>query len=315
MRKISLLKAPEFGVSIALVGLFILMSFLSPLFLSGYNLLNILLQSSTYIILSIGMTFVIVTGGIDLSVGSIAVVSGILMAGLMKSGTSVCIAIIAGLAVSTLCGFINGFLVSKVNLPSFIVTLATMSIFQGAALIFSGGLPIYGFPKAFSFLGTGSIFSIPVPVIIAFVCIAVSVWVFKKTRIGHYALAIGDNRQAVRMCGVNVFKYELIVYMINGLATGVAAIITTARLNSAEPLASMSMGLDAVAAVVMSGTSLSGGSGSVTGAIIGSLLMGVLRNGMTLLNVQSYYQNLIIGVVILIAVFIDKIRNSYSYKK
>ncbi|PWJ89022.1 ABC transporter permease [Oceanotoga sp. DSM 15011] len=314
MKKLNILKAPEFGVSIALIGLFILMSFLSPLFLSGYNLINILLQSSTYIILSIGMTFVIVTGGIDLSVGSIAVVSGILMASLMKSGTNVFIAILAGLIISILCGFINGFLVSKINLPSFIVTLATMSIFQGAALIFSGGLPIYGFPKSFSFLGIGSILSIPIPVIIALICIIISIFIFKKTKIGHYALAIGDNRQAVKMCGINIFKYEMIVYMINGFTTGIAAIITTARLNSAEPLGSMSMGLDAVAAVVMSGTSLSGGTGSVTGAIIGSLLMGVLRNGMTLLNVQSYYQNLIIGIVILIAVFIDKIRNDYSYK-
>lgn len=315
MKKINFFRAPEFGVSVALIGLFILMSFLSPLFLSGYNLINILLQSSTYMILSIGMTFVIVTGGIDLSVGSIAVVSGILMASLMKNGVNVYLAIIAGLIISILCGFINGFLVSKISLPSFIVTLATMSIFQGAALIFSGGLPIYGFPKSFSFLGIGSVLSVPVPVIIALICIIISVFVFKKTKIGHYALAIGDNRQAVKMCGINIFKYEMLVYMINGFTTGIAAIITTARLNSAEPLGSMSMGLDAVAAVVMSGTSLSGGTGSVTGAIIGSLLMGVLRNGMTLLNVQSYYQNLIIGIVILIAVFIDKIRNDYSYKK
>lgn len=248
MKKLNILKAPEFGVSIALIGLFILMSFLSPLFLSGYNLINILLQSSTYIILSIGMTFVIVTGGIDLSVGSIAVVSGILMASLMKSGTNVFIAILAGLIISILCGFINGFLVSKINLPSFIVTLATMSIFQGAALIFSGGLPIYGFPKSFSFLGIGSILSIPIPVIIALICIIISIFIFKKTKIGHYALAIGDNRQAVKMCGINIFKYEMIVYMINGFTTGIAAIITTARLNSAEPLGSMSMGLDAVAA-------------------------------------------------------------------
>ncbi|HOO74262.1 MAG TPA: ABC transporter permease, partial [Tepiditoga sp.] len=262
MKKINFFRAPEFGVSVALIGLFILMSFLSPLFLSGYNLINILLQSSTYMILSIGMTFVIVTGGIDLSVGSIAVVSGILMASLMKNGVNVYLAIIAGLIISIFCGFINGFLVSKISLPSFIVTLATMSIFQGAALIFSGGLPIYGFPKSFSFLGIGSVLSVPVPVIIALICIIISVFVFKKTKIGHYALAIGDNRQAVKMCGINIFKYEMLVYMINGFTTGIAAIITTARLNSAEPLGSMSMGLDAVAAVVMSGTSLSGGTGS-----------------------------------------------------
>lgn len=296
----------------ALVGLLILAVFLSvasPFFLTWDNLLNIALQTATYILVALGMTYVIVTGGIDLSVGSVAALAGVVMALAMKSGVSVCCAILLGIAVSIPCGLLNGLLVSFAGLQPFIVTLATMSLVRGVALILTGGIPIYGFPQGFRWFGTGRVAGIPIAAIIAVIVAVVTAFVFTKTKVGHYATAIGSNQEAARLSGINVKLYKIVPYVISAVLSALAAVVITGRLNTAEPTAGVAMEMDAVAAVVMGGTSLVGGRGSVVGTILGALLMGVLRNGLNLMSVQSHYQQLAMGGVILIAVLLDKVRN------
>jgi len=296
------------GVLVGLLVLAVILSLLTPLFLTIDNLLNVALQSATYILVATGMTFVVVTGGIDLSVGSIAALAGVVMALTMKAGVNPGISVLLGLIVGIVCGLLNGLLVAKVNLPPFIVTLATMSVIRGLALILTGGIPIYGFPAAFRWLGTGRLGVIPVAALISLLIAAFGGLIFKKTKIGHYATAIGDNEEATRLCGINVSKYKALVYVISGLTAAMAAVIITGRLNTAEPLAGYMIEMDAVAAVVMGGTSLAGGKGSILGTTLGALLMGVMRNGLNLMSVQSNYQQLAMGVIILIAVLLDKIR-------
>lgn len=296
----------------ALVGLIILTVFLSiasPYFLTWDNLLNVALQTATYILVALGMTYVIVTGGIDLSVGSVSALAGVVMALAMKNGMSVGGAICLGLITSIPCGLVNGLLISFGNLQPFIVTLGTMSIMRGIALILTGGIPIYGFPKAFRWFGTGRVGGVPIAAIIAVVVALVAAFLFTKTKVGHYATAIGSNEEAARLCGINVKLYKTIPYVISAVLAALAAVVITGRLNTAEPTAGVGMEMDAVAAVVMGGTSLAGGKGSITGTILGALLMGVLRNGLNLMSVQSHYQQLAMGGVILIAVLLDKMRN------
>lgn len=296
------------GVLIGLLVLAVILSILTPLFLTIDNLLNVMLQSATYILVATGMTFVVVTGGIDLSVGPIAALAGVVMALTMKAGINPGISVFLGLIVGAVCGLFNGLLVAKVNLPPFIVTLATMSIIRGLALILTGGIPIYGFPAGFRWLGTGRVGVISVAAIIALLIAVLGGLIFKKTKIGHYATAIGDNEEATRLCGINVSKYKTLVYVISGLTAAMAAVIITGRLNTAEPLAGWMIEMDAVAAVVMGGTSLAGGRGSILGTTLGALLMGVMRNGLNLMSVQSNYQQLAMGAIILIAVLLDKLR-------
>ncbi|HAH95917.1 MAG TPA: ribose ABC transporter permease [Firmicutes bacterium] len=308
-KKIRLLRLGQsVGVLIGLLVLAVILSILTPLFLTIDNLLNVALQSATYILVATGMTFVVVTGGIDLSVGSIAALAGVVMALAMKAGVNPGISVFLGLIVGIVCGLLNGLLVAKANLPPFIVTLATMSVIRGLALILTGGIPIYGFPAAFRWLGTGRVGVIPVAALISLLIAALGGLIFKKTRIGHYATAIGDNEEATRLCGINVSKYKALVYVISGLTAAMAAVIITGRLNTAEPLAGYMIEMDAVAAVVMGGTSLAGGKGSILGTTLGALLMGVMRNGLNLMSVQSNYQQLAMGAIILIAVLLDKIR-------
>ena len=308
-KKIRLLRLGQsVGVLIGLLVLAVILSILTPLFLTIDNLLNVALQSATYILVATGMTFVVVTGGIDLSVGSIAALAGVVMALAMKAGVNPGISVFLGLIVGIVCGLLNGLLVAKANLPPFIVTLATMSVIRGLALILTGGIPIYGFPAAFRWLGTGRVGVIPVAALISLLIAALGGLIFKKTKIGHYATAIGDNEEATRLCGINVSKYKALVYVISGLTAAMAAVIITGRLNTAEPLAGYMIEMDAVAAVVMGGTSLAGGKGSILGTTLGALLMGVMRNGLNLMSVQSNYQQLAMGAIILIAVLLDKIR-------
>lgn len=296
------------GVLIGLLALVVLLSILTPLFLTLDNLLNVALQTATYILVAVGMTFVIVTGGIDLSVGSIAALAGVVMALAMKAGMNVGISTLLGLVVGLLCGLLNGIFVANVNLQPFIVTLATMSMMRGLALILTGGIPIYGFPAAFRWCGTGRIGIVPVAALASLILAALGGFIFKKTKIGHYATAIGDNEEAARLCGISVKRHKIIVYVISGLTAAMAAIIITGRLNTAEPLAAWNIEMDAVAAVVMGGTSLAGGKGSILGTVMGALLMGVMRNGLNLMSVQANYQQLAMGAIILVAVLFDKVR-------
>ncbi len=296
---------------IGLIVFSVIVSFLSERFLTTSNVLNILRQTSINAVLAVGMTFVILTGGIDLSVGSIFAFSGAVTAFLVGSGQHFIVAILAGLAVGGFIGLLNGLFISKGKLQPFIMTLVTMTIFRGATLVFTGGKPISAGYEAnaelFSKLGNGYLFGvIPNPIIIMIVVIVIAYFTLTKTTIGRYVYAIGGNEEATKLSGVNVTKVKLFVYSISGFLAALAGIIITSRLASAQPTAGTGYELDAIAAVVLGGTSLAGGVGSVLGSIIGALIIGILNNALNLLDVTSYYQLLAKGLVILIAVLLDR---------
>ena len=291
-----------------LIGLLILITFfwiLTPHFLTVSNLLNVAQQTAINAIIAVGLTFVIITAGIDLSVGSILAFSGVVLASALNAGMPIPVAITLGVLVGLACGSINGLLIAYGKLPPFISTLGMMSVARGAALMYTNGRPISGFSADFRFLATGEIFSIPTSIIIMIVVYLVAHFILTKTKLGRYIYAIGGNEEAARLSGINVAFYKIIVYGICGLLSGLAAVILTARLNSAQPIAGIMYELDAIAATVIGGTSLMGGEGRVMGTLIGALIMGVLRNGLNLLGVSSFLQQTIIGSVIIIAVLVD----------
>jgi len=298
----------RYGIILALIILAVALSFLSPYFLTINNLFNVLLQASINLIVAVGMTFVITSAGIDLSVGSIVALAGMVMADAMSKKMGLPIAVGLALVVGTLSGCLNGILITRLRLPPFIVTLGTMSILRGLALIYNQGRPIYGLPQAELQAISGYVGPIPIPVIIALSVAFLFHMVLHHTTIGEYTIAIGGNEEAARLSGINVTRYKVIIYGISGLMCGLAGIVLTARLSAAEPIAGMLYELDAIAATVMGGTSLMGGEGTIVGTIIGALIMSVLRNGLNLLNIQSYYQQVVIGVVIVLAVALDRLR-------
>lgn len=281
-------------------------------FMSSNNWLNIARQASFNAILGIGMTFVILTGGIDLSVGSIVAVTSV-VGGLLiiDQGWSMWPAVIAMLVAGALCGLCNGAIITLGRIPPFIVTLGTMQIFRGVALQLTDGQPIFDITKVqpdFEIWGTRNIVGIPSPVIITAIVFVIGFLILRYTRLGLYTYAIGGNEQATRFSGVNINGYKLAVYTLMGLASGIAGVMLTSRLNSAQPNVANGAELDAIAAVVIGGTSLFGGAGTIIGTIIGALLMAVIRNGLTLMHVTAFYQQIVIGAVIIIAVLIDRLR-------
>lgn len=290
---------------LGLLILVVLLSILTPRFLSVSNLTNVLRQTSINAIIAIGLTYVILTGGIDLSVGSIFALSSAVTAGLLVANVPVFIAISAGLLLGVLVGMLNGLLVTKGKVPPFIATLAMMTIIRGATLVYTGGQPITGLGDAFYWIGNGYIWIIPVPVILTVVVFAVGYYLLSQFKIGRYIFAIGGNEEASRLSGINTKYVKTIVYAISGLLAALSGIIIASRLNSAQPTAGQGAELDAIAAVVLGGTSLSGGQGGISGTIIGALIIGVLNNGLNLLNVSPFYQAIVKGVVILIAILID----------
>jgi ribose/xylose/arabinose/galactoside ABC-type transport system permease subunit len=301
----------QFGTLIGLIVLCIVMWALTPRFLTVPNLLNVAQQTSINAIIAVGMTFVIITAGIDLSVGSIVAFSGVVLASALHAGLPLPIALGAGLATGLACGFANGLFITRGNLPPFISTLGMMSVLRGGALLYTGGRPISGFSESFRFLATAEILHIPFPVIIMVVVYLIAHFILTRTKVGRYAYAIGGNEEAALLSGVNVKFYKAMVYGLCGLLSGVAAVILTARLNSAQPIAGIMYELDAIAATVIGGTSLMGGEGTVGGTLIGALIMGVLRNGLILLGVSSYLQQTVIGAVIIIAVLFDMALKKY----
>ena len=302
----NLSKARQFGTLIGLVVLSVVLWALTPHFLTIPNMLNIAQQTSINAIVAVGMTYVILSGGIDLSVGSLVALSGVVL-GLMLQGnqTSMFVAVAAALAVGAGCGLINGALVSWGGLPPFIVTLGTMSIARGTALLVTEGRPISGFDAGFRSLATGEIAFVPAPIIIMVVVYVIAHLVLTRTTFGRYVYAIGGNEEATRLSGVSVRLHKTLIYGVAGVMSAVAAVILTARLNSAQPIAGMMYELDAIAATVIGGTSLMGGEGSLAGTLVGALIMGVLRNGLNLLGVSSFLQQIVIGGVIVGAVLID----------
>jgi len=299
-------RARRFGTLIGLVLLCAVLWILTPHFLTVSNLLNIVQQTSINAIVAAGMTFVIISGGIDLSVGSIVALSGVVLGTVLQMNQPPLVTpLLAALAVGMGCGLLNGVLVSFGRLPPFIVTLGMMSIARGAALVFTEGRPVSGFEDGFRWIATGSIGFVPAPVIIMLIVYALAHFVLTRTTFGRYVYAIGGNEEATRLSGVAVRFHKTAVYGVAGLMSAVAAVVLTARLNSAQPIAGMMYELDAIAATVIGGTSLLGGEGSLGGTLIGALIMGVLRNGLNLLGVSSFLQQIVIGGVIVGAVLVD----------
>jgi len=294
------------GTLIGLMIIIITFSFLSPVFFTLPNLLNILQQSSINALIALGMTLVIISGGIDLSVGPTAALSAVLGATLMIAGVPVPLAILATLGIGALCGVFSGSLIAYAGLQPFIVTLGGLSLFRAIALIYTGGSPVFGIPLSFRSLINSTLFGIPVPIVIV-ALIALTLWVvMNKTPLGEYILAIGGNEEAARVAGVPVKRTKVTVYVISGALASLAALILIGRLGAAEPTIGNLWELDAIAAAAIGGASLMGGKGSIFGTLIGVIILGALRNGLTLLNIQAFYQLLATGLIIIIAMLIDR---------
>ncbi len=301
------------GILIALVALCVILGIYpgtSQYFLTVKNLFNVLRQISTNLLLACGMTMVIILGGIDLSVGSIIALSGVLAAGCVsRYGFPIGAALLAGVLIGVLFGLFNGFVISKTTIPPFIVTLATMNIARGLAGVYTGGSPVRGVSKEWQFVGAGYIGGIPVPVIIMFVVYVISLLILNRTKFGRHVYAVGGNVTAAEFSGIKVTRVKFIVYLYTGIMAGIAGIILASRMYSGQPTAGEGAEMDAIAAVVVGGTSMAGGSGKLGGTLIGALIIGVLNNGLNLMNVNSFWQTVVKGIVILLAVTTDYLRN------
>lgn len=291
----------------------LIISILNPRFLTWYNILNILRQTSINSIIAAGMTFVILIGGIDLSVGSVLAFCGAVAATLTRNALPFPFIFITILALGAVLGMVTGVIISLGKVQAFIATLVAMTIMRGATLVFTDGKPIStgegAVSDAFSWIGSGYVLGVPVPVYLMILVFAVSFYILHHTRFGRYVYAMGGNEEAAHLAGLSVNRLKITVFGISGLLAALSGMIVTARLSSAQPTAGTGYELDAIAAVVLGGTSLSGGAGSILGTIIGALIIGILNNSLNLLNVSSYYQMIAKGSVILLAVLLDR-RNS-----
>ncbi|MBE7169089.1 MAG: ribose ABC transporter permease [Williamsia sp.] len=304
----------------SLIALFILcvaISLLSDKFLTVTNTWNVMRQISVNICISVGMTLVVLTAGIDLSVGSVLALCGAITAGLLKNGIEIPSnnlfigftllgAIVAGLLIGALLGLFNGWAITRWKVPPFVATLAMLTIARGFTMLWTGGYPISSLGSGFDYIGTGWLLGIPVPVWISGIVVAAAIVLTKKTRLGRYVYAIGGNEQAAKLSGIRINKIKMAVYTTAGALAAIGGIMVTSRLDSAQPNAGITYELDAIAAVVIGGTSLSGGRGSILGTVLGAVIIGVLNNGLVLLNVSPFWQQVVKGGVILLAVIIDK---------
>ncbi|WP_448374355.1 ABC transporter permease [Fervidobacterium sp.] len=295
----------EYPAIVGFIGVVILFSILSDRFLTLSNFVNVLRQVSMQAIIAFGMTVVIISGGIDLSVGSVFALSAAILASIVRNN-SIFLGILSALLVGAAFGFFNGLIITKGRLQPFIVTLATMAIARSLTLAYMEGMPITGFPDSFRFIGAGDVVGIPVPVLIMFALLGLIFYLTKYTKFGLYAYSIGGNELAAKLSGVKVDAYKISFYVLSGLLTAASAVILTSRLNSAQPTFGVGYELDAIAAVVLGGASLSGGKGSVIGTLFGALIMGILNNGMNILNVSPFYQDAVKGIVILTAVLVER---------
>lgn len=295
---------PEIFAGVGLILLSIILSFASPYFLTRNNLINLVRQISLYAIIASGMPFVILTGGIDLSVGSIVAVTGTFAAGFMKGGTPVWLSVLIGLGIAILFGLFNGLVISNTRIPAIIVTLSSMSIGRGAALLYSNGYPISGLPSTFTSFGRGYWGPIPIPVYVMVAIFIITYIIISHTRFGRYVYALGGSEESVRLSGIAVKKVKTMVYIISGFMAGISGMLLASRLGSGQPLSGDGWELDAIAAVVVGGTDIAGGRGTIVGTIIGSFIIGVLNNGLNLLNVSPYLQLVVKGFVIVSAVLV-----------
>lgn len=295
---------------IALCGLLSVMPLTRQYFLTVKNMFNVLRQISTNMLIACGMTMVIILGGIDLSVGSVVALSGVLAAGCVsRYSLPLGVALLVGLLIGVAVGAFNGYVISRTTIPPFIVTLATMNIARGLAGVYTGGSPVRVVTDEWQFLGAGYLAGIPVPVIIMFVVFIISLLILNKTKFGRHVYAVGGNQTAARFSGINVRKVTFLVYLYTGVMASLSGIILASRMYSGQPTAGEGAEMDAIAAVVVGGTSMSGGSGKLGGTLIGALIIGILNNGLNLMNVNSFWQTVVKGIVILLAVMLDYLRH------
>ena len=308
----------EYGIFLAFLILALILSVSNQFFLTTGNISNVLLQTSINGVLAVGMTFVILTGGIDLSVGSIVALAGIVAASFATTSSTagvagapypVAIGLIVGLVVGIACGVVSGTIVAYFAVPAFVTTLGMLSAARGLTLIYGGGRPVPALTPEFRWIGTGHILGIPAPVIILAVVFGVSWWVLNRTRFGRYIYAVGGNAHAAKTSGIDIIRIRFSVYVISAGLAGIAGMLLSARTGSALPQAGIAYELDAIAAVVIGGTSLSGGVGRITGTLIGALIIGVMNNGLDLMGIQSYYQQVLKGALIVGAVMLDQKRS------
>ncbi|WP_051070074.1 ABC transporter permease [Actinopolyspora halophila] len=291
----------------ALIVIFVVLSFVAPSFLTADNLFNLGSQTSVKAVMAVGVTLVIITGGIDLSVGSMAALSGVVGVLLMaEHGLNPLFGILGGLAVGATAGLVNGLLVSRVGLPPFIATLGMLSVARGVVLISTGAVAVFGAPDSFRLLGQGVLGPVPVPVLlIAFVALVGHV-ILTRTRLGRYAYVLGSNPEAARLSGVAVNRHITAVYVLSGMFAGLGGMIAASRINSGQPNFGEGLELDVIAAVVIGGASLFGGRGTILGSLIGAFLVAVIRNGAVQLGIGTFYQNVLIGLIIWLAVWWDR---------
>lgn len=307
----------RFQSLIALFLLCLVLGFLSEKFFTTANGVNVLRQVAVNICIATGMTLIVLTGGIDLSVGSVLALCGAIAAGLLKNGIgipsvdlyigfTVLGVVLVSLFVGGLLGLINGFVITRFKVPSFVATLSMLTIARGLTMLYTGGHPISNLGPDFAVLGSGTFIGIPVPVWMAVIVVLLAVFLTRQTRLGRYIYAIGGNETAAKFSGIRINRIKLIVYSIGAALAALGGIIVTSRLDSAQPNAGLSYELDAIAAVVIGGTSLNGGRGSIWGTVTGAIIIGVLNNGLVLLNVSPFWQQVVKGLVILLAVIIDR---------
>ena len=297
----------RYGIFIAFLILIILMSFLSPAFLKISNIMNILRQTSINGIVAVGMTFVIILAGIDLSVGSVLALAAVVATSFAHAGEyPLVVPVFAGLFTGVICGFINGFIIAKRKIAPFIVTLVMMTIARGAALVYTNGRPVIELSDAYNRIGGSYILGIPIPVIIFIIVILFGWFLLSMTVFGRHVYATGGNITAAELSGIITNKITILVYTLAGFLSGFAGIVLSSRVMSGSPAMGQGYELDAIAAVVIGGTKLTGGVGTIAGTIIGALIIGVMNNGLDLLNVSSYWQQVAKGLIILLAVMLDK---------
>ncbi|MBM3738140.1 MAG: ABC transporter permease [Acidobacteria bacterium] len=293
---------------LTLIALFTGLSIATPNFLTALNLSSVVRQTAVINIMALGMTMVIIAGGIDLSVGSILAMAGLLGTMAMSKGAGVHVGVLTGIAAGMLCGFINGFLATRLKINPFIVTLGTLGIVRGLALLISNGLPVHDIPRPFAYLGEGTVLFVPFVLWVLVACAVAVHMILEHTRLGRYAFAIGSNPDAAVYAGVNTAMVTTAVYTLCGLLTGLAGMIEASRLMTGQPTAGQGYELSAIAAVVIGGGSLRGGEGTVAGTLVGAFIMGLLSNGSDLLGISPYVQQAIVGAVIILAVAVDEFR-------
>ena len=295
----------NFALVFIIIAIIVVMRFVSPVFMTSKNIINIVRQISINGIIAVGMTFVILTGGIDLSVGSVVAITSVIVGSMLQGGSNWLVACIVALLISLVFGAFNGFMIAYVGFQPFIATLATVTMGSGIALAYSDGKPFTISNESFLKIGQGYLGAIPIPIVLLVIVVAIGLIILKTTTFGRYVFAIGGNKNAAKLSGVRTRRVELMVYVISALCASIVGLILSARISSGQPTAGEGYELDAIAATAIGGTSMTGGVGSLTGTIFGFVLLGLMTNSMNLLNINSFYQEIVKGILIIIAVFLD----------